>query len=59
MFDDGREDGRDDRTLMAAHVAGDPTAFTVLVAGTATGSGRSPCAPCGTARRPPTRCRTR
>jgi RNA polymerase sigma-70 factor, ECF subfamily len=31
MFDDGREDGRDDRALLAAHVAGDPQAFTVLV----------------------------
>jgi RNA polymerase sigma-70 factor, ECF subfamily len=31
MFDDGREDGRDDRALLAAHVAGDAQAFTVLV----------------------------
>jgi RNA polymerase sigma-70 factor, ECF subfamily len=31
MFDDGREDGRTDRDLIAAHVAGDPDAFTVLV----------------------------
>lgn len=31
MYDDGREDGRDDRALLAAHVAGDPDAFTVLV----------------------------
>jgi RNA polymerase sigma-70 factor (ECF subfamily) len=31
MFDDGREDGRDDRALLAAHVAGDPQAFTILV----------------------------
>src|SRR3954467_10170604 len=31
MLDDGREDGRDDRALLAAHVAGDPQAFTVLV----------------------------
>jgi len=31
MFDDGREDGRTDQALLAAHVAGDPQAFTVLV----------------------------
>jgi RNA polymerase sigma-70 factor, ECF subfamily len=31
MVDDGRTDGRDDRALLAAHVAGDPDAFTVLV----------------------------
>ena len=31
MIDDGREDGRSDRALLAAHVAGDPDAFTVLV----------------------------
>src|SRR3954447_21409391 len=31
MMDDGRDDGRDDRALLAAHVAGDPQAFTVLV----------------------------
>jgi RNA polymerase sigma-70 factor, ECF subfamily len=31
MFEDGREDGRNDRALLAAHVAGDPQAFTVLV----------------------------
>src|SRR3954447_19567017 len=31
MFDDGREDGRSDQALLAAHVAGDPQAFTVLV----------------------------
>jgi RNA polymerase sigma-70 factor (ECF subfamily) len=31
MFDDGREDGRNDQALLAAHLAGDPQAFTVLV----------------------------
>src|SRR3954465_11474251 len=31
MLDDGRDDGRDDRALLAAHVAGDPEAFTLLV----------------------------
>ena len=33
MIDDGGagRDGRDDRTLVAAHVAGDPDAFTILV----------------------------
>jgi RNA polymerase sigma-70 factor, ECF subfamily len=31
MRDDGGEDGRDDRALLAAHVAGDPQAFTILV----------------------------
>src|SRR5436305_787074 len=31
MIDDGRDDGRDDRALLAAHLAGDPQAFTVLV----------------------------
>src|SRR3954452_8488552 len=31
MSDDGREDGRTDQALLAAHVAGDPHAFTVLV----------------------------